>query len=81
MKLSQFLTEERTVAREAAAKRRLSHSEHEYYADRQGNIVAMSDGGERLVAVDPQEAEQAAVGSQQGAEEDAHKPENGGEGL
>ena len=81
MKLSQFLTEARTVAGEAAAKRGLSHAGHGYYADRQGNIVAKSEGGERLVAVDPKEAEQAAVGSQQGADEDAHMPENGGEGL
>ena len=74
MKLSQFLTEARTVAGEAAAKRGLSHAGHGYYADRQGNIVAKSEGGERLVAVDPKEAEQAtAVGSQQGADEDAHK--------
>ncbi|BCU96734.1 MAG: hypothetical protein CM15mV13_1810 [uncultured marine virus] len=51
MKLSQFLKEARTVAGELAAKRGLSHAGHGYYADRQGNIVAKSEGGERLVAV------------------------------
>ena len=81
MKLSQFLSEARTVAGEAAAKRGLAHAGHGYYADRQGNIVAKSVGGERLVAVDKKEAEQAAIGSNQGAEEDAHLPEKGGEGL
>ena len=59
MKLSQFLKEARTVAGEAAAKRGLSHAGHGYYADRQGNIVAKSEGGERLVAVSKQEADQA----------------------
>ena len=81
MKLSQFLSEARTVAGEAASKRGLTHAGHGYYADRQGNIVAKSVGGERLVAVDKNEAEQATVGANQGAEEDAHKEENGGEGL
>lgn len=81
MKLSQFLSEARTVAGEAASKRGLTHAGHGYYADRQGNIVAKSVGGERLVAVDKKEAEQATVGANQGAEEDAHMPENGGEGL
>ena len=63
MKLSQFLTEARTVAGEAAAKRGLSHAGHGYYADRQGNIVAKSEGGERLVAVSKQEADQATQGA------------------
>ena len=81
MKLSQFLKEARTVAGEAAAKRGLSHAGHGYYADRQGNIVAKSEGGERLVAVSKQEADQATQGANQGAEEDAYKQENGGEGL
>ena len=57
MKLSQFLKEARTVAGEAAAKRGLSHAGHGYYADRQGNIVAKSEGGERLVAVSKKEAD------------------------
>lgn len=81
MKLSQFLKEARTVAGEAAAKRGLSHAGHGYYADRQGNIVAKSEGGERLVAVSKKEADQATQGANQGAEEDAYKQENGGEGL
>ena len=81
MKLSQFLSEARTVAGEAASKRGLSHAGHGYYADRQGNIVAKSVGGERLVAVDKSEAQQAQQGAEQGSAEDAHKEENGGEGL
>lgn len=81
MKLSQFLSEARTVAGEAASKRGLTHAGHGYYADRQGNIVAKSVGGERLVAVDKSEAQQAQQGAEQGSAEDAHKEENGGEGL
>ena len=81
MKLSQFLSEARTVAGEAASKRGLAHAGHGNYADSAGNIVAKSVGGERLVAVDKKEAEQATVGSAQGEAEDAHLPEKGGEGL
>ena len=44
MKLSQFLSEARTIAGEAAAKRGLTHAGHGYYADRAGNIVAKSVG-------------------------------------
>ena len=51
MKFKQFLSEARTVAGEAAAKRGLQHVGHGYYADRTGNIVAKSEGGERLVTV------------------------------
>ena len=44
MKFSQFITEARTAAGEVAAKRGLQHAGHGYYADRQGNIVAKSEG-------------------------------------
>lgn len=79
MKFSQFITEARTAAGEVAAKRGLQHAGHGYYADRQGNIVAKSEGGNRLVPVDPKEAEQAKINSDQGAAEDEHI--NSGEGL
>lgn len=79
MKFSQFITEARTAAGEVAAKRGLQHAGHGYYADRQGNIVAKSEGGNRLVPVDPKEAEQAKMNSDQGAAEDEHI--NSGEGL
>ncbi len=79
MKFSQFITEARTAAGEVAAKRGLQHAGHGYYADRQGNIVAKSEGGNRLVPVDGKEAEQAKINSDQGAAEDEHI--NSGEGL
>ncbi len=79
MKFSQFITEARTAAGEVAAKRGLQHAGHGYYADRQGNIVAKSEGGNRLVPVDGKEAEQAQMNSNQGAAEDEHI--NSGEGL
>tara|TARA_B100000085_G_scaffold277367_1_gene297690 strand:- start:3828 stop:5006 length:1179 start_codon:yes stop_codon:yes gene_type:complete len=79
MKFSQFITEARTAAGEVAAKRGLQHAGHGYYADRQGNIVAKSEGGNRLVPVDAKEAEQAKINSDQGAAEDEHI--NSGEGL
>lgn len=79
MKFSQFITEARTAAGEVAAKRGLTHAGHGYYADRQGNIVAKSEGGNRLVPVDGKEAEQAKMNSDQGAAEDEHI--NSGEGL
>ena len=79
MKFSQFITEARTAAGEVAAKRGLQHAGHGYYADRQGNIVAKSEGGNRLVPVDGKEAEQAKMNSDQGAAEDEHI--NSGEGL
>lgn len=79
MKFSQFITEARTAAGEVAAKRGLVHAGHGYYADRQGNIVAKSEGGNRLVPVDGKEAEQAKMNSDQGAAEDEHI--NSGEGL
>jgi len=81
MKLSQFLSEARTIAGEAAAKRGLTHAGHGYYADRAGNIVAKSVGGERLVGVDKGEAQQVQQNAEQGAEEDSYRDENGGEGL
>lgn len=79
MKFSQFLTEARTVAGDAAAKRGLQHVGHGYYADRSGSIVAKSEGGKRLVAVDREEAMQAQQGAEQGAAEDEHI--TSGEGL
>ena len=79
MKFSQFITEARTAAGEVAAKRGLQHAGHGYYADRQGNIVAKSEGGNRLVPVEGKEAEQAKMNSDQGAAEDEHI--NSGEGL
>lgn len=79
MKFSQFITEARTAAGEVAAKRGLTHAGHGYYADRQGNIVAKSEGGNRLVPVDGKEAEQAKMNSDQGAAEDEHI--TSGEGL
>ena len=79
MKFSQFITEARTAAGEVAAKRGLQHAGHGYYADRQGNIVAKSEGGNRLVPVSGKEAEQAQGGAQQGAAEDEHI--ESGEGL
>ena len=79
MKFSQFITEARTAAGEVAAKRGLQHAGHGYYADRQGNIVAKSEGGNRLVPVDGKEAEQAKMNSDQGAAEDEHI--TSGEGL
>ena len=79
MKFIQFITEARTAAGEVAAKRGLQHAGHGYYADRQGNIVAKSEGGNRLVPVDGKEAEQAKMNSDQGAAEDEHI--TSGEGL
>ena len=79
MKFSQFLTEARTVAGDAAAKRGLQHVGHGYYADRSGQIVAKSEKGQRLVAVDRAEAEAAQAGAEQGAAEDEHL--TSGEGL
>ncbi len=79
MKFSQFITEARTAAGEVAAKRGLQHVGHGYYADRQGNIVAKSEGGNRLVPVSPDEAAKAQQGAEQGAAEDEHI--NSGEGL
>ena len=79
MKFSQFITEARTAAGEVAAKRGLQHAGHGYYADRQGNIVAKSEGGNRLVPVSGKEAEQAQNGANQGAAEDEHI--ESGEGL
>ena len=79
MKFSQFLTEARTVAGDAAAKRGLQHVGHGYYADRSGQIVAKSEKGQRLVAVDKAEAQAAQAGAEQGAAEDEHL--TSGEGL
>ena len=79
MKFSQFLTEARTVAGDAAAKRGLQHVGHGYYADRSGQIVAKSEKGQRLVAVDKAEAQAAQAGAEQGAAEDEHL--SSGEGL
>ena len=79
MKFSQFLTEARTVAGDAAAKRGLQHVGHGYYADRSGQIVAKSEKGQRLVAVDRAEAQAAQAGAEQGAAEDEHL--TNGEGL
>lgn len=79
MKFSQFLTEARTVAGDAAAKRGLQHVGHGYYADRSGQIVAKSEKGQRLVAVDRAEAQAAQAGAEQGAAEDEHL--SSGEGL
>jgi len=79
MKFSTFLTEARTVAGDAAAKRGLQHAGHGYYADRSGNIVAKSEGGKRLVAVDRAEAQAAQQSAEQGAAEDEHL--ESGEGL
>ena len=79
MKFSQFLTEARTVAGDAAAKRGLQHVGHGYYADRSGQIVAKSEKGQRLVAVDRAEAQAAQAGAEQGAAEDEHL--TSGEGL
>ena len=69
MKFKQFLSEARTVAGEAAAKRGLQHVGHGYYADRTGQIVAKSEGGERLVTVSRDEAEQATASAENGAVE------------
>lgn len=69
MKFKQFLSEARTVAGEAAAKRGLTHVGHGYYADRTGQIVAKSEGGERLVTVSRDEAEQATASAENGAVE------------
>ena len=72
MKFTEFLSEARTVAGDAAAKRGLQHVGHGYYADRSGNIVAKSEKGQRLVAVDKGEAQAAQAGVEQGDQEDAH---------
>ena len=79
MKFTEFLSEARTVAGDAAAKRGLQHVGHGYYADRSGNIVAKSEKGQRLVAVDKGEAQAAQAGVEQGDQEDAHL--TSGEGL
>ena len=79
MKFTEFLSEARTVAGDAAAKRGLQHVGHGYYADRSGNIVAKSEKGQRLVAVDRSEAQAAQAGVEQGDQEDAHL--TSGEGL
>ena len=79
MKFTEFLSEARTVAGDAAAKRGLQHVGHGYYADRSGNIVAKSEKGQRLVAVDKSEAQAAQAGVEQGDQEDAHL--TSGEGL
>jgi len=70
MRFASFITEARTVAGEAAAKRGLQHVGHGYYADRTGQIVAKSEGGQRLVAVSPEEAAQAQASAENGAAED-----------
>ena len=67
MKFKSFLSEARTVAGEAAAKRGLQHVGHGYYADSTGQIVAKSEGGERLVTVSRDEAEQATASTENGA--------------
>lgn len=58
-KFSDFLTEARTAAGEAAAKMGLKHMGRGYYADRSGNIVARSIGGQRLEKLTPEQAAQA----------------------
>ena len=70
MKFASFISEARTVAGEAAAKRGLTHVGHGYYADRSGTIVAKSEGGQRLVGVSPDEAAQAQANAEDGAAED-----------
>lgn len=57
-KFSDFLTEARTAAGEQAAKLGLRHMGKGYYADKQGNIVARSVGGQRLEKVTPEQAAQ-----------------------
>ncbi|MBU38014.1 MAG: hypothetical protein CMA59_00665 [Euryarchaeota archaeon] len=70
MKFTNFISEARTAAGETAAKRGLQHVGHGYYADRSGTIVAKSEGGQRLVPVDPQEAEVVQQDAATGFEED-----------
>ena len=80
-KFSDFLTEARTAAGEAASKMGLTHMGKGYYADRQGNIVARSvNGGAKLEKVTPEQAAQAtqqADPQQQAAPEEEETADGG----
>ena len=59
---SNFFVEARTKAGLEAEKKGLTHTGKGYYADGKGNIVAKSEGGEKLVRLSKSDQDKLKVG-------------------